>query len=127
MTTVLVAEDDAVVRGLVRTIVGLAGYDVAEAVGAAGAWRMLNERDLGALIVDAGPPALDGIELERSIRAASALCDLPVVVLSSEAALVDAAFDAGADSVVTKPFTVRELLDAIADAFDAHRLSEASA
>ena len=127
MMTVLVAEEDAVVRGLLHTILGQAGYGVAEAASAAGAWRVLNERGLEALIVGVGPMALDGLELVRRIRAVDELRDLPVVAVTSDAALVNSAFEAGADSVVTKPFKVTALLDALVDAIEGHGLTEASA
>lgn len=107
--TILVVEDEAEIRRLLRTLLGAEGYRVVEsATGQRGAIDAASHKpDLA--IVDLALPDIDGVEVIRRIRAWSAL---PILVLSArvqEAAKVDA-LDAGANDYVTKPFGAGELL-----------------
>jgi DNA-binding response OmpR family regulator len=64
-----------------------------------------------AIILDIGPPGIDGLTLCRELRK-SPQCDTPVVILTARATEADklSGFDAGADDYVTKPFSLLELL-----------------
>jgi len=109
MFLVLIVEDDAGIRGIVRTLLESQHYRVVEAESAArGAIEARHHRpDLA--IVDLGLPDRDGLSLIREIRSFS---PMPILVLSArtmEAAKV-AALDAGADDYVTKPFSSPEML-----------------
>ena len=109
MFLALIVEDDAGIRGVLRTLLESNGYRVAEAsTGERGILEARNHRpDL--VIADLGLPDMDGAALIRKIRSFS---PVPVLVLSartmeSEKVL---ALDAGADDYVTKPFSTPELL-----------------
>ena len=62
------------------------------------------------IVVDRTLPGLDGLELCRGIRAAGSA--VPVLMVSARADVEDcvAAFDAGADDYLAKPFALEELL-----------------
>jgi two-component system KDP operon response regulator KdpE len=105
---VLVVEDDAQIRRVLRTLLELAQFRVVEAENAGlgiGAART-HKPDL--VIVDLGLPDRDGMDVISGIRAWSRV---PIIVLSARAAEADkvAALEAGADDYVTKPFGAREL------------------
>jgi two-component system, OmpR family, KDP operon response regulator KdpE len=109
MHQVLVIEDDAGIRDVLRAMLGAAKYRVVDAETAARGEIEARAHKPDLLIVDLGLPDRDGIDLVRSVRTWSGV---PIIVLSartSEAQKI-AALDAGADDYVTKPFGAAELL-----------------
>jgi two-component system KDP operon response regulator KdpE len=109
MFQVLIVEDDAGIRSVLRMLLESQGYRVVEAETAArGAIEARNHRpDL--VVVDLGLPDQDGLSVIREIRRFS---PLPILVLSARTMETDkiAALDAGADDYVAKPFSTPELL-----------------
>lgn len=106
---VLVVDDEAPVRRLLRTALGPHGYQVIEATsaGEALATAALVRPDL--ILLDLGLPDADGTEVIRRLREWT---QIPIIVLSVRGQEDDkvAALDAGADDYVTKPFSMGELL-----------------
>jgi two-component system KDP operon response regulator KdpE len=106
---VLVIDDEAPIRKLLRMGLGTQGYQTIDAPNAKVALELMAETpDL--VILDLGLPDMQGLDLLRKIRMQRE--DIPIVVLSSrgdEAAKVEA-LDLGADDYVTKPFGMEELL-----------------
>jgi two-component system KDP operon response regulator KdpE len=109
MFCVLIVEDDAGIRGVLRMLLESQQYRVVEAESAArGAVEARTHRpDLA--IIDLGLPDRDGLSLIREIRRVS---PLPILVLSARTMEADkiAALDAGADDYVAKPFSAPEML-----------------
>jgi two-component system KDP operon response regulator KdpE len=109
MFLILIVEDDAELRSVLRTLLESHGYRVVEAsTGERGLIEARSHRpDL--VIADLGLPDLDGATLIRHVRSQS---PVPILVLSArtlESAKI-LALDAGADDFVTKPFSAPELL-----------------
>jgi two-component system, OmpR family, KDP operon response regulator KdpE len=109
MHQVLVIEDDAGIRDVLRAMLGAARYRVVDAETAARGEIEAQTHKPDLLIVDLGLPDRDGIELIRRVRTWSSV---PIIVLSARTSETQkiAALDAGADDYVTKPFGVAELL-----------------
>jgi two-component system, OmpR family, KDP operon response regulator KdpE len=109
MFLVLVIEDDAALRSMLRMLLEAQHYRVTEAeTGQRGILQARNHRpDL--VIVDLGLPDMDGTSVIREIRA---FTPVPVVVLTARTMEREKviALDAGADDYVTKPFGTPELL-----------------
>ena len=108
MTTVLVVDDEPIVREVVVSYLRREGFRTLEA-GDGDTARELLERDEPTLVVlDVMLPGADGLELCRWIRARS---DVPVIMLSARGEEADriVGLDLGADDYVTKPFSPREL------------------
>jgi DNA-binding response OmpR family regulator len=106
--TVLVVDDEPVVRDVVARYLERDGYETLEAADGEAAKRIL-ERETPALVVlDVMLPGIDGLELCRWIRETS---DTPVVLLTAlgEEHERIAGLKLGADDYVTKPFSPREL------------------
>lgn len=106
---VLIVEDDAAIRSMVRTLLEAAHYRVAEAeTGQRGILEARNYRP-DVVIVDLGLPDLDGAAVIREIRR---VAPVPILVLTARIAETEKvmALDAGADDYVTKPFGASELL-----------------
>lgn len=79
-----------------------------------------NRPDL--LILDINMPEVTGLDMIEFLRRRPDTKDLPVIMLSSEAAdtMVDKAMELGADSYAMKPVTIEELEKAMATAFNKH-------
>ncbi len=116
MYLVLVIEDDAGIRGILRTLLETQNYRVAEAEsGGRGVIEARNRRpDL--VLVDLGLPDRDGQTVIREIRKFS---PVPILVLSARTMESEkiAALDNGADDYVAKPFSAPELLARVRTAF----------
>ena len=105
---VLVVDDEAQMREIVRFTLEESGCEVLEASGAASAWKLLKSSDLALVILDLMLPDGSGVELAKRIRAAM---KVPIIMLT---ALGDpqqriAGLQAGADDYLPKPFSPREL------------------
>ncbi len=109
MFRILVIEDDAGLREVLRALLEAEGYRVILAETGRRALIDARSHKPDAVLVDLGLPDRDGQEVIRSIREFS---PVPMIVLSartmeSEKVL---ALDGGADDYVTKPFGSTELL-----------------
>lgn len=107
--TLLVVDDDQVVRELLRDYFGEQGFEVQLATSAADARRMLNLAVPQLVFLDVGLPGEDGLSLARHIREQF---DIPIVMVSGAGEPLDRiiGLEVGADDYVTKPFEPRELL-----------------
>jgi two-component system, OmpR family, KDP operon response regulator KdpE len=109
MHLALVVEDDRAVQKVLRMMFEANGFRVVIADSCARGERDARSQRPDVSIVDLGLPDFDGIELIRSIRTWS---PMPIIVLSARTAEAQrlAAFEAGADDYVLKPFSAPELL-----------------
>jgi two-component system OmpR family response regulator len=106
----LVVEDDPDLNRQLRETLSDAGYAVDAAADGEEA-RFLGETEpYDAVVLDLGLPVLDGVSVLKAWRAEGR--DVPVLVLTARDQWSQkvAAFDAGADDYVTKPFHTEELL-----------------
>ncbi len=107
---ILVIDDEAPIRRLLRTGLATQGFDVFEAASAAEGRALLAREKPDLVLLDLGLPDADGLDLLRAMRSGGDLT--PVIVLSArgeERAKIDA-LDIGADDYVTKPFGMGELV-----------------
>src|SRR6186713_1883523 len=109
MHRILVIEDDAGIRSVLRVLLETDGYRIVEADTAARAEIEARSHKPDLLIVDLGLPDADGLTVIRGVRQWSSV---PILVLSARTMEEQkvAALDAGADDYVTKPFSAPELL-----------------
>lgn len=114
---VLVVDDSATTRSLVRSILEGAGYDVAVAVDGAEAWAKLQERLPDLIVSDVDMPRLDGFALCEAVRRSPRTRDLPVVLVTALGSDRDRArgMETGADAYVVKAeFDQGTLLETLA-------------
>jgi two-component system KDP operon response regulator KdpE len=107
--TVLVVEDDRVMRRFLWEALDAQGFRVLEALTLAHAQTYLTKAVPELVLLDLGMPDGDGTELLRSLRQRSRV---PVIVISGREGEDEkvAALDNGADDYLTKPFGIGELL-----------------
>ncbi|MDO8754797.1 MAG: response regulator, partial [Anaerolineales bacterium] len=76
------------------------------------------------LILDINMPEVTGLDILEFLRRRKDWKDLPIIMLSSEAAdvMVDKALQLGADGYVMKPVTIEELEKVMAQAFANHNI-----
>ncbi|MDP1026857.1 PAS domain-containing protein [Sphingomonas sp. KR1UV-12] len=122
--TILLADDNADMRGYVERLLTTAGYHVvAVADGEEAAERALDVApDL--VLSDVMMPRLDGFGLIQRLRGAADTADLPIILLSARAGEEAAieGIEAGADDYLVKPFAARELLAKVEGAIRLARL-----
>jgi two-component system cell cycle response regulator len=109
---VLVAEDNAVMQSVLRTMLTWWDFEPLVAADGAEAWRILQSPDAPRLaIVDWQMPGMDGVEVCRRVRASAGGDYTYLVLLTARdnSADVVAGLDAGADDYLTKPFNAHEL------------------
>ena len=108
MTTVLVVDDEPIVRDVVVRYLRRDGFATLEAGDGDRARELIETADPGLVVLDVMLPGTDGLELCRWIRSRS---DLPVILLTARGEEADriVGLELGADDYVTKPFSPREL------------------
>jgi len=106
---VLIAEEDDVIRSLVRTIVQSAGYQPVEVSSGDQALQMAQRGAYGAIVLDCLGRSGQGMETLKHLRADLRTRDIPVVAMCG---LGQYAADLGlwAKAVVVKPFRPAQLL-----------------
>ncbi|MCH8203902.1 MAG: response regulator [Candidatus Hydrogenedentes bacterium] len=122
-TSILVVDDEAVIRDLITEILTDEGYEVEAADDGVHALERLKERPgFDMLFTDIMMPEMDGIELIRKARQISP--DLIPIVMTGYATLetARAAVREGAYDYVLKPFSLSEVKLAVDNAFERYRL-----
>jgi DNA-binding response OmpR family regulator len=108
VSTVLVVDDEPIVREVVVRYLARDGHRTLEAASVAEAAELLESDPPSLVVLDVMLPGIDGFELCRRIRASS---DLPIILLTARGEEADriVGLELGADDYVTKPFSPREL------------------
>ncbi|MDQ7773371.1 MAG: ATPase, T2SS/T4P/T4SS family [Elusimicrobiales bacterium] len=103
---VMVADDDPIMRMLLRNFITGAGYQYCEAADGEEALTAIASGPPDLLISDINMPRLNGLDLVKGIRQNLGLADLPVIMLTTESSdkSQELAFSLGADDYIIKPF-----------------------
>lgn len=106
---ILIAEDDADIRGLLKLYLEGEGFRVLEADNGARALDLARAQAPDMAILDIMMPQLNGFELTRALRKFS---DIPILILSAKSQDNDKilGLNLGADDYITKPFNPLELV-----------------
>lgn len=110
-SAVLVADDDADVRMMLRTLLELDGHDVIEAPDGDAAWRLIQEQEPPVVVADVQMPGLTGLQLCRRVRESRRPCK--VIVYTAGMATEQEARAAGCDHYFLKTEPLPRLREAI--------------
>ncbi|HEY8921142.1 MAG TPA: HD domain-containing phosphohydrolase [Candidatus Limnocylindria bacterium] len=110
--SIVVAEDDAATRALLRVVLERAGYEVRQTDNGADALAEILRQPPVVALLDIGMPEMDGLEVTRRLRSEPLTALLPIIMVTARGRLEDkvAGLDAGASDFITKPFEPAELL-----------------
>lgn len=108
MTTVLLVDDDADLRGMLCETLEDAGFHVLSASGGRAALEIVKREALDAAVTDI--VMADGEGIEFILKAKAARPTLPVIAMSAKAMYLKDAANLGADHTLLKPFRLRTLL-----------------
>jgi two-component system phosphate regulon response regulator PhoB len=109
---VLVVEDEAAIRDMIRFALEKAGMAVQTAANAHESLIRISEDRPDIILMDWMMPSVSGLELTRRLRKDSFTEDIPIIMLTARVSEDDkvAGLEAGTDDYVIKPFSPRELL-----------------
>ena len=116
MKRILIAEDHADIRKLIRMTLEYSDYDIHEAVDGAFALRMAQSVRPDLMLLDVMMPGeLDGLQVCKMVKSDPALSHVRVVMLTARGQVKDreAGLAAGADAYLVKPFSPLQLIDTI--------------
>lgn len=110
--TILVVEDEAAQREVLRYNLDAAGYDVVATDNGEDGLLLAYETVPDLIILDWMMPRLSGIEVCRQLRVKPATKDIPIILLSARSEETDKVrgLDIGADDYVAKPYSIAELM-----------------
>src|SRR5215467_2415433 len=109
---ILVVEDQADNRRILRDLLGNAGYELVEAESGEEALTAVETKRPDLILMDIQLPVMDGYEATRRIRSKPELRSIPIIAVTSYALAGDEAkaLAIGCNAYVTKPFSPRALL-----------------
>ena len=106
---VLVTDDDADLRLVLRKTLDALGFAVTESSNGEGAIREVDARPFHAVLMDVNMPGIGGIEACRQIRRKDPRMQILMLTVRDRELDKIEALDAGADDYITKPFSIPEL------------------
>src|SRR5260370_15065651 len=116
MKTVLIAEDNPTNRELLRELLEIRGYGVAEACAGKEARAMVEQAPPDLLLLDIGMPLMDGFAVVRKLRENPRFTSLPVVAVTAYAMQGDREkiMNSGFDGYLSKPINSGPLVQELA-------------
>jgi DNA-binding response OmpR family regulator len=121
MKKILIVEDHADIRRLIRMTLEFEDYDIREAHNGEMALDMARELRPDLVLLDVMMPgALSGLEVCRRLRGDAQAGGEPHIIMLSargQASDLEAGLQAGADTYLVKPFSPLQLIDCIAEAW----------
>ena len=111
--TIMVVDDDAPHRGLIKELLSPLGFDVRVAADGPDCLRQIGNMRIDLFLLDISMPGMDGWELARRLRVLEV--DAPIVMVSANASGLTPplAPDAPHDGVITKPISIPAVLSEI--------------
>jgi signal transduction histidine kinase len=112
MKTILLADDEAHLRTLVRTTLDQPGYRILESEDGAAALELAKRERPDVVVLDWMMPSMTGIEVMTELRRDAATAAIPVILLTAKGQRADVAqaLASGASAYLAKPFSPLELL-----------------
>ena len=117
MSSLLIVEDSATTRALIRNVIEEIGEDLTTTEAASGfeALKLLPTDEFDIIITDINMPDINGLELINFVKTNPRYNHIPVIIVTTERSKEDKerGLALGASAYVTKPFQPKELQDAV--------------
>ena len=113
---ILVVEDQADIRQLIRMTLEFGPYEVHEAENGESGWRMVQALGPDLVLLDVTMPgSLDGYQVCQKVKVERSLQHIPVVMLTARGQQAGLAMgrQPGANAYLAKPFSPLELIDTV--------------
>jgi len=109
--TILIVEDDPIIRSNICDILALEGYETLQAANGEEALLMLRAKKINLIISDWMMPKMDGLNLLYNLKKSKLTRSIPFIMLTAKSILEDkmSALELGADDFLLKPFLAKEL------------------
>ena len=124
MKNIWIVDDDEEMTRAIQLMLKLLDYTTTAFLGARpAAQTLLSGKQPDLMILDINMPEVSGLDMLEFVRRRQEWNDVPILMLSTEAAdvSVDKAMELGADGYVSKPVTIEELEKALNEAFQKHQ------
>jgi DNA-binding response OmpR family regulator len=123
MDRILIVDDEAKIREVIREYGEFEGYEVEEASDGMEAVNICKAKDFDIVIMDIMMPKLDGYSAVKEIRKTK---DIPVLMLSARGEEYDKlfGFEIGIDDYVIKPFSPKEVMARVKVIINRHKSRE---
>jgi len=107
----LVVDDARVAANTIAQALELIGYEAQVAYGSRPALELVAQRIPDVILLDINMPGIDGVEVCRYLRRDPRTAQVPIIAVSSETqeAMVDQAYEAGANAFLSKPIDIDAL------------------
>jgi len=109
-TVALIVEDDPATRALEAVVLEADGFAVLTAKNGEEGIRLASERQPAVILLDLALPTASGFGVLKTLKGARATAQIPVVLISAYANLVENCATRGASGCVQKPFDIDELV-----------------
>lgn len=126
--TILIADDSANIRTIMKYSLLRLGYDVIEATDGYEAVRLARQLCPDVIVLDLCMPGIDGWEVAARLRGDPALEEVPIIAMTAYdvSTVKRSAESVGCRQVIAKPFQMAELTDAVAALVEKSDLQSAS-
>jgi len=116
MTKILVIEDEETVRENILELLDAEGFEALSAENGRIGLDLAQQQLPDLILCDVRMPELDGYGVLTALRSEAETATIPFMFLTAKAAKTDLSYglELGANAYITKPFTLTELLEAIA-------------
>lgn len=121
--TILMVDDDAYMRELLKLHLSNAGYEVLAAEDAVVAGRILLRHRPDLILLDIEMPFMDGLDFLQALKTEDGLSTIPVIIISSRDDYEDRAMELGAVRFLRKPLLADRLLGSIANYVEEGRVA----
>jgi two-component system response regulator MprA len=117
-TSILVVEDDEILRDTIAEVLTDEGHDVRLAANGGQALDQMVEWEPAVVVLDLMMPEMDAYEFRRIQRSSGTATAACILVLSAVPDIEAAAIEIGADAWLAKPFSVEDLVAVVDDLVD---------
>jgi len=110
--TILIVEDEAAIRDMLKIILEQAGFKTLLAEEAASAQIQLTDHSPDLIVLDWMLPGISGVDWARRLKKDASYSEIPIILLTARGEEEDKVrgLEIGADDYITKPFSPKELI-----------------